>query len=174
MHVQMRALILIWQLTPSQPQPPILIIIQERKKWIHCFDGVTVVIFVCSMSEFDQKCYEDDTTNRLLESIQLFEETCNNKWFVNTPFILFMNKMDLFKEKIERESDLSSVFEDYKDGKDTDAAIKYIVSRYTTMNKNKERNIHVFFTTATDSECLRSIFEETKKLLLSLPTKVPE
>lgn len=144
----------------------------ERKKWIHCFDGVTVVIFVCSMSEFDQKCYEDDTTNRLLESLQLFEETCNNKWFVNTPFILFMNKMDLFREKIER-TDLQSVFDDYKGGKDTEAATKYIVNRYTSLNKNKERSMHVFFTTATDSECLRTVFEETKKVLLALPTKAP-
>ena len=125
------------------------------------------------MSEFDQKCYEDDTTNRLLESLQLFEETCNNKWFVNTPFILFMNKMDLFKEKIEK-SDLNSVFEDYSGGKDTDAATKYIVNRYTSLNKNKERSTHVFFTTATDSECLRTVFEEFKRVLLSLPTKVPE
>ncbi len=26
----------------------------ERKKWIHCFEGVTAVIFVCALSEYDQ------------------------------------------------------------------------------------------------------------------------
>ncbi len=26
----------------------------ERKKWIHCFDNVTAVLFVISISEFDQ------------------------------------------------------------------------------------------------------------------------
>jgi GTPase SAR1 family protein len=142
----------------------------ERKKWIHCFDGVTVVIFVVSLSEFDQKCYEDDTTNRLQESLHLFEETINNKWFINTPFLLYMNKMDLFKEKCET-VDLSTVFEDYTGGKKVEEASKFLCDKYLSLNKNKDRPVHVFCTTATDSETLRSVFMETKKLLLSLPTK---
>ena len=28
----------------------------ERKKWIHCFEGVTAVIFVAAISEYDQAC----------------------------------------------------------------------------------------------------------------------
>jgi hypothetical protein len=26
----------------------------ERRKWIHCFDGVTAVLFVAALSEYDQ------------------------------------------------------------------------------------------------------------------------
>ena len=26
----------------------------ERKKWIHCFDNVTAVLFIVSLSEYDQ------------------------------------------------------------------------------------------------------------------------
>ena len=36
----------------------------ERKKWIHCFDNVTAVIFVAAISEYDQVLYEDTTANR--------------------------------------------------------------------------------------------------------------
>jgi len=32
----------------------------ERRKWIHCFDGVTAIIFVAAISEFDQVLYEDE------------------------------------------------------------------------------------------------------------------
>jgi len=31
-----------------------------RRKWIHCFDNVTAIIFICAMSEYDQTLVEDD------------------------------------------------------------------------------------------------------------------
>ncbi len=51
----------------------------ERKKWIHCFDDVTAVIFVAALSEYDQTLFEDSTTNRLLGAVELFGEICNNR-----------------------------------------------------------------------------------------------
>jgi len=71
----------------------------ERRKWIHCFDQVTAVIFCVALSEYDQNLREDDTQNRMKESLLLFDEICNSHWFRNTTFILFLNKTDLFKEK---------------------------------------------------------------------------
>ena len=37
----------------------------ERKKWIHCFEDVTAIIFCVAMSEYDQVLHEDETTVRL-------------------------------------------------------------------------------------------------------------
>ena len=45
----------------------------ERKKWIHSFDDVTAIMFIASLSEYDQKLAEDRTKNRLKESLDLFE-----------------------------------------------------------------------------------------------------
>lgn len=36
----------------------------ERKKWIHCFDNVTAVIYVAALSEYNQGMFEDANTNR--------------------------------------------------------------------------------------------------------------
>lgn len=38
----------------------------ERKKWIHCFEGVTAIIFCVAMSEYDMKLAEDDEMVRML------------------------------------------------------------------------------------------------------------
>merc|ERR1719421_1881028 len=46
----------------------------ERRKWIHCFEDVTAVIFVAAISEYDQKLFEDGATNRMVEALELFEE----------------------------------------------------------------------------------------------------
>ena len=50
----------------------------ERKKWIHCFDNVTAVIFVGAISEYNQKLFEDTSTNRMVEALDLYEEVNNN------------------------------------------------------------------------------------------------
>lgn len=31
----------------------------ERKKWIHCFEGVTAIIFIVALSEYDLCLIED-------------------------------------------------------------------------------------------------------------------
>lgn len=72
----------------------------ERKKWIHCFDNVTAIIFVAALSEYDQVLFEDASTNRMIEAITLFKEICNNKFFANSSMLLFLNKKDLFADKV--------------------------------------------------------------------------
>ncbi len=50
--------------------------------------------------------------NRLHESLKLFDSICNNKWFTDTSIILFLNKKDIFEEKIKK-SPLSICFPEY-------------------------------------------------------------
>ena len=33
----------------------------ERKKWIHCFENVTAIVFLVAISEYDQLLLEDET-----------------------------------------------------------------------------------------------------------------
>lgn len=46
------------------------------------------------------------------ESLMLFDSICNNKFFIDTSIILFLNKKDLFAEKIKK-SALSICFPEY-------------------------------------------------------------
>jgi GTPase SAR1 family protein len=138
----------------------------ERKKWIHCFEGVTAIIFVSSLSEYDQKCYEDDSTNRMRESMLLFDEICNSRWFFDTSVILFLNKIDLFKTKIQH-TDLKVCFEDYTGGLDFDNASAFIKQKYLDLNKHKEqKTIYCHFTCATDTDVMKKVFESIKDIIL--------
>ena len=51
----------------------------ERRKWIQVFESVTAILFVLDVSCFDSQLREDPTQNRLVEAIELFEQTWNNK-----------------------------------------------------------------------------------------------
>jgi len=91
----------------------------ERKKWMHCFQDVTAILFCVAMSEYDLKLYEDDTTNRMQESLKLFRDICTNRWFTDTAVVLFLNKKDIFAEKINK-VDLTVCFPKYTGGRDYD------------------------------------------------------
>ncbi|CAI0401313.1 unnamed protein product [Linum tenue] len=45
----------------------------ERRKWIHLFEGVTAVIFCAAISEYDQTLFEDEHKNRMMDTKELFE-----------------------------------------------------------------------------------------------------
>lgn len=77
--------------------------------------GVTAIIFCVALSAYDLVLAEDEEMNRMHESMKLFDSICNNKWFVSTSIILFLNKRDLFKQKIAY-SPLSICFPDYQGG----------------------------------------------------------
>ncbi|CEI86097.1 Putative GPA4 (Fragment) [Rhizopus microsporus] len=85
----------------------------ERKKWIHCFENVTAVLFVVAISGYDQCLVEDKDSNQMHESLMLFDSICNSVWFKNTSVILFLNKIDIFKKKIHV-SPVSKWFPDFE------------------------------------------------------------
>ena len=94
----------------------------ERRKWIHCFENVTSVMFLVALSEYDQSLHEiDDVSqstlsilcvvvrnmfcvvqkvNRMIESLSLFVNIVTYRWFTKSSVILFLNKKDLLEEKI--------------------------------------------------------------------------
>ena len=64
----------------------------ERRKWIHCFDDVRAIIFLEGLAGYNQVLFEDNTVNRMAESLNLFEEVVKNPLFQKTPFFVFLNK----------------------------------------------------------------------------------
>ena len=85
----------------------------ERRSWIRSFDSVVTVIFCVALSEYDQFLLEQPKQNRLLESFQLFSDVIRSRYFINSSFVLFLNKIDIFREKI-KSIPLNTYFPDYE------------------------------------------------------------
>ncbi len=95
----------------------------ERRKWIHCFENVTSIIFLAALSEYDQVLAESSRDeNRMEESKALFKSILTYPFFANVSVIFFLNKTDVFEEKIMK-SDLEDYFPEY-DGKFIAAQMK--------------------------------------------------
>jgi len=140
----------------------------ERRKWIHCFEDVTAIIFCVAISEYDLKLYEDNETNRMHESLQLFKELCGTKWFQSTSFILFLNKTDIFEEKIKRVP-LTVCFNTYSSTApdQTAAAKEYIKDQFLSLNDNSTKQIYAHFTCATDTGNIIIVFNAVRDIILA-------
>jgi len=137
----------------------------ERKKWIHCFENVTAVLFVAAVSGYDQVLYEDEKTNRMVEALNLFEEICNSRWFRDTAIILFLNKRDIFMEKVTKSS-IRTCFPEYR-GPDTyEASLEYVIEAFESKNRNTDKQIYTHVTCATDKDNISKVFNAVKDIII--------
>jgi len=138
----------------------------ERKKWIHCFENVTAVLFVAAISEYDQVLYEDENTNRITEALNLFEEIANSRWFRDTSMILFMNKRDLFADKIKKVP-LSKFFPEFKGGDNYEEACSFMEKQFTSRSKNPNKKVYPHITCATDTTNVAAVFNAVKDIIIN-------
>ncbi|XP_015588247.1 guanine nucleotide-binding protein G(f) subunit alpha isoform X2 [Cephus cinctus] len=168
----------------------------ERKKWIQVFEGIHAVLFVVACSDFDQNLCEDNKQNRLKESITLFTDVWNSRFLVDAGFIVFLNKQDILKDKIESGKDIGIQFPEYddyklssKDGnsfdhyyrtrcfiRDTfvkitqqkrDNVTKHIAPGITlNYEETKLRDCYYHFTTATDTDNIKTVFDDVHSMII--------
>jgi len=138
----------------------------ERRKWIHCFENVTSIMFLVALSEYDQILVEENNQNRMEESKALFQHIVEYPYFHQSSVILFLNKKDLLEEKI-RTSHLKDYFPQYN-GREQEPndAREFILQMFVELNPDPEKIIYSHFTCATDTENIRFVFAAVKDTIL--------
>ena len=138
----------------------------ERKKWIHCFEDVTAIIFCVALSAYDLVLAEDEETNRMVESMKLFDSICNSKWFLKTSIMLFLNKKDLFADKINT-SPLTICFPEYTGANTEQEAGEFIRMQFMNLKSQKaDKEIYTHFTCATDTGNIQVVFDMATDIII--------
>ncbi|XP_033732489.1 guanine nucleotide-binding protein G(i) subunit alpha-like [Pecten maximus] len=135
----------------------------ERRKWIHCFDNVTAIIFVTAMTFYHQMNDSSDM-NKLHESLLIFKSLCANQYLHKSAFLVFLNKMDIFKVMIQRKS-LKCCFPRYKGGKSFIESAQYISCLFENASR-RNSGVYCHYTTATDTENFDRVFDTSMAILL--------
>ncbi|XP_057799907.1 guanine nucleotide-binding protein alpha-1 subunit [Salvia miltiorrhiza] len=142
----------------------------ERRKWIHLFEGVSAVIFCAAISEYDQTLFEDDNKNRMMETKELFEWILKQPCFEKTSFLLFLNKFDLFEKKVLKVPlNVCGWFKDYQPvstGKqEIEHAYEFVKKKFeelyfqSTAPDRVDRVFKIYRTTALDQKLVKKTFK---------------
>lgn len=103
-----------------------------------------------------------------MEALDLFEDICNNIFFLESSMILYLNKRDLFEQKIKVKHIKDCGFTDFtgKEG-DYDDGVTYFVDKFMSKNKSgADRQIYYHVTCATDTGNVRTVFNACKEIVL--------
>ncbi|XP_039116947.1 guanine nucleotide-binding protein alpha-2 subunit [Dioscorea cayenensis subsp. rotundata] len=142
----------------------------ERRKWIHLFEGVTAIIFCAAISEYDQLLFEDETKNRMMETKELFDWVLKETCFEKTSFMLFLNKFDIFEKKVQKVPlNVCEWFKDYQpmaSGKqEVEHAYEFVKKKFeelyfqSSRPDRVDRVFKIYRTTALDQKLVKKTFK---------------
>jgi hypothetical protein len=95
-----------------------------------------------------------------------FEETLNQEFCKEHPFILLINKIDLLKKKL-KVIPFNENFPEYKGGPHNFEEVQsFILRSFLSLNVNSKILIYPYFTRAIDTDCMKSIFYAVSNIIV--------
>ncbi|EIN04815.1 G-alpha-domain-containing protein [Punctularia strigosozonata HHB-11173 SS5] len=135
----------------------------QRHTWVPYFDDAKAIIFLAPISAFDQFLEEDSKTNRIDDSLQLFTQICANPLLANVHLVLFLNKTDVLRAKLESGLRLQKYVTSFGDKtNDYETVSRYFVTHFTLVHKrnsvhSKSRVLYTHLTNVVDTQATQSI-----------------
>ncbi|EPQ60031.1 G-alpha-domain-containing protein [Gloeophyllum trabeum ATCC 11539] len=148
----------------------------QRQAWAPYFEDVNAIIFLAPISAFDQALAEDPRVNRLEDSLLLWKSVVSNKLLANVNIVLFLNKCDLLKAKLESGIQLNQHLFSYGDRpNDYESVRKYFYNKFGLMHQNhtpnRDRELYIHFTSVTDTRRTHTIINNVRDIILKANLK---
>jgi len=142
----------------------------QRHTWMPFFDDCQAIIFLAPIGAFDQKLAEDRSVNRLEDSLLLWKDVCANKLLAKVDFILFLNKADVLRSKLQAGVKINKYVRSFRDRPNTvDAAAKYFKEKFHAIQREyspEPRPFFCFLTSAIDTRATETILNKVGDSIL--------
>ncbi|KAG8213278.1 guanine nucleotide binding protein, alpha subunit [Butyriboletus roseoflavus] len=123
----------------------------QRHSWVPYFDDANAIIFVSPISAFDQYLEEDPRTNRIDDSLQLFTQICSNQLLKNVHLVLFLNKTDILRKKLQQGLSVSKYILSYGDRpNEYESVVQYFRAHFLQVHRRNNENRRVLYTHLTN------------------------
>ncbi|KAI0756083.1 guanine nucleotide binding protein, alpha subunit [Daedaleopsis nitida] len=147
----------------------------QRQAWAPYFDDVNAIIFLAPISAFDQQLAEDPRVNRLEDSFMLWKSVIESKLLAHVNIVLFLNKCDLLKKKLESGERLHHHMPSYNRPNDYETVSKYFRNRFGAMHQqltpNKSRELFIHLTSVTETRKTHIIISNVRDIILTANLK---
>lgn len=102
------------------------------------------------------------------EALMLFESIANSKYFEKSALILFLNKIDLFREKVISDaSPIRAHFPDYQGAdRDVEAGQEFFARKFRNLVRDPDKDAYVHFTNATDTNLLDKTMKSVQDMIV--------
>ncbi|KAH9485212.1 Guanine nucleotide-binding protein alpha-4 subunit [Psilocybe cubensis] len=138
--------------------------------WVPYFDDIDAIIFLAPISGFDEVLLEDPAVNKLEDSLLLWRRIVINPILKNTQLILFLNKTDLLKAKLDSGIQFGHYVTTYGNKpNDYESTSRYMRKKFSnifTQNSPKSRLFYVHLTSMTDSKSTEKILMNVKDMVI--------
>ncbi|KAF8896433.1 guanine nucleotide binding protein, alpha subunit [Infundibulicybe gibba] len=133
----------------------------QRHTWVPYFDDANAIIFVAPVSAFDQYLEEDPRTNRIDDSLQLFTQICSNALLKNVHLVLFLNKTDLLKSKLDKGLKVRKYITSFGERvNDYETVVQYFRAHFLQVHRRNNENrrvLYTHFTSVVDTKATQRI-----------------
>ncbi|KAJ7650069.1 guanine nucleotide binding protein, alpha subunit [Roridomyces roridus] len=133
----------------------------QRHSWIPYFDTANAIIFVAPVSAFDQYLEEDPRTNRIDDSLQLFTQVCSNALLKSVHLVLFLNKTDLLKSKLDNGLRVQKYITSFGErANDYETVVQYFRAHFLQVHRRNNENrrvLYTHFTSVVDTKATQRI-----------------
>ncbi|KAH8097053.1 G-alpha-domain-containing protein [Cristinia sonorae] len=134
---------------------------QDGAAWAPFFDDVNAILFLAAISAFDQALAEDPGVNRLEDSVLLWKSICSNPLLSQTNIVLFLNKIDILKAKLDSGVRFADHIVSYGNRpNDVESTSHYLRRKFAQIHKEHSsagRSFYCHFTTVTDPKSTQHI-----------------
>ncbi|KAF8136929.1 guanine nucleotide binding protein, alpha subunit [Boletus edulis] len=140
-----------------------------RAAWVPYFDDMNAILFLAPISCFDQVLQEDPNVNRLADSFLLWKSIVSNPLLKKTDLVLFLNKCDILRTKLESGIRLGDYITSYGDRpNDFESASTYLRKKFAGLMKEHagDRPFYCHFTSVTDTQSTALILQNVQDVIV--------
>ncbi|TFK23704.1 guanine nucleotide-binding protein alpha-4 subunit [Coprinopsis marcescibilis] len=141
-----------------------------RAAWAPYFDNMDAIIFLAPISGFDEVLTEDASINRLEDSVLLWKATVSNPLLKTAQTVLFLNKTDIFKAKLDAGIRFGQYVVSYADrANDYETASAYLRKKFAGIHKQHSplpRMLYCHLTAVTDVQSTQHVLANVKDIVL--------